>query len=77
MSRRACCWDSAPIESFWGRLKTEHVYWEKYLTRHEAFRSIYWWIEDQYNKVRSHSSLNNKSPSEFEKIEVTLAAKKV
>lgn len=23
MSRRACCWDNAPIESFWGRMKEQ------------------------------------------------------
>ncbi len=22
MSRKACCWDNAPIESFWGRMRT-------------------------------------------------------
>lgn len=33
MSRRACCWDSAPIESFWGRLKTECVFWEDFSPR--------------------------------------------
>lgn len=71
MSRRANCWDSAPIESFWGRLKTEHVYWECYQTRQEALRSIHWWIEFEYNGVRAHSALGSRSPLEFEKMEVT------
>jgi putative transposase len=71
MSRRANCWDSAPIESFWGRLKTEHVYWEAYVTRQEAVQSIHWWIEFEYNGVRAHRSLGSVSPREFEKMEVT------
>ena len=71
MSRRANCWDSAPIESFWGRLKTEHVYWETYQTRQDALRSIHWWIEYEYNSVRAHGSLGSQSPQEFEKMEVT------
>jgi len=77
MSRRANCWDSAPIESFWGRLKTEHVYWEAYVTRQEALQSIHWWIEFEYNGNRAHSSLGNRSPREFEKLEVTQRAKQL
>ena len=66
MSRRACCWDSAPIESFWGRLKTECVYWEDFETRQEALRTIRNWIEHDYNATRPHSSLDYATPSEFE-----------
>jgi len=67
MSRRACCWDSAPIESFWGRLKTECVFWENFATREEALRVIRDWIEHEYNTTRPHSSLDRMSPNEFEK----------
>jgi putative transposase len=35
MSRRANCWDSAPIESFWARLKTECTFWYQFSTRQE------------------------------------------
>lgn len=49
MSRRACGWDSAPIESFWGRLKTECVYWEDFATRQDALRVIRNWIEHDYH----------------------------
>lgn len=66
MSRRACCWDSAPIESFWGRLKTECVYWEDFATRQDALRVIRDWIEHDYNATRPHSSLDYASPREFE-----------
>lgn len=67
MSRRACCWDSAPIESFWGRLKTECVFWEDFATRQDALRVLRAWIDGDYNATRPHSSLGRVSPSEFEK----------
>lgn len=66
MSRRACCWDSAPIESFWGRLKTECIFWEDFANRDVALQVIREWIEQDYNAVRPHSSLERMSPNEFE-----------
>jgi putative transposase len=66
MSRRANCWDSAPIESFWARLKTECVYWENFLTRQQALLTIREWVEDEYNTTRPHSSLGYATPSEME-----------
>jgi transposase InsO family protein len=66
MSRRACCWDSAPIESFWGRLKTECVFWGDFATREDALHVIRDWIELDYNATRPHSSLDHVSPNEFE-----------
>jgi putative transposase len=65
MSRKGNCWDSAPIESFWARLKTECVYWEKFATRQEALRTIADWIT-RYNEVRAHSSNNYATPEEVE-----------
>jgi putative transposase len=66
MSRRACCWDSAPIESFWGRLKTECVFWEDFATRQDALHVLREWIESDYNATRPHSSLGRMAPEEFE-----------
>lgn len=66
MSRRACCWDSAPIESFWGKLKTECVYWEQFETRQQALTTLRGWIEEEYNDARPHSSLNYATPNEME-----------
>jgi len=67
MSRRGNCWDSAPIESFWGRLKTECVYWERFSTRQEALVTIHDWIEHEYNVTRAHSGIAYATPSEAEK----------
>lgn len=66
MSRRACCWDSAPIESLWGRLKTECIYWEDFSTRQDALRELHTWMEN-YNATRPHSALDFATPHEFEK----------
>jgi len=66
MSRRACCWDSAPIESFWARLKTECVFWEDFSTRQDALCVMRSWIEREYNVTRPHSSLDYATPTEFE-----------
>ena len=65
MSRRACCWDSAPIESLWGRLKTECVYWEDFLTRQDALKEIHTWMGDS-NVNRPHSALDYATPNEAE-----------
>jgi len=65
MSRRGNCWDSAPIESFWARLKTECVYWYKFATRQDALATIAEWVE-RYNNARAHSSNDYATPIEFE-----------
>jgi transposase InsO family protein len=66
MSRTGNCYDNAVLESFWGKLKTECVYHEKYATRAEARLSIFEYIEVFYNRVRRHSSLGYVSPEAFE-----------
>jgi transposase InsO family protein len=66
MSRRANCWDNAPMESFFASLKKELVHDEDYATREEARASIFEYIEVFYNRVRRHSSLGYRSPIEYE-----------
>jgi putative transposase len=67
MSRRANCWDNAPMESFFASLKKELVHGETYATKEEARASIFEYIEVFYNRVRRHSSLGYKSPTEYER----------
>ena len=67
MSRRANCWDNAPMESFFASLKKELVHDEDYATRAEARSSIFEYIEVFYNRVRRHSSLGYRSPVEYER----------
>jgi transposase InsO family protein len=66
MSRRANCWDNAPMESFFASLKKELVHHEDYRTRKEAKASIFEYIEVFYNRQRRHSTLGFKSPTEYE-----------
>src|SRR5574344_2681774 len=40
MSRKGNCWDNAPTERFWGRLKTASVHGKKFATREEARRAV-------------------------------------
>lgn len=67
MSRRGNCWDNSVVESFFGTLKQEHVFFCDYATRDEARRSVFEWIEGWYNRERLHSTLGNKSPEEYER----------
>lgn len=74
MSRKANCWDNSMMESFFGRFKVEHMYWEDYSTHEEARRKIFEWIEIEYNRKRVHSALNYVSPTQFEEDKVAKAA---
>jgi putative transposase len=67
MSRRANCWDNAPIESFFASLKKELTRSEIFATREEARSSLFEYIEVFYNRIRRHSSLGYKSPVEYER----------
>ena len=66
MSRRGNCYDNATMESFWSTLKLELVYRCQFDTRSQARRQIFDYIETFYNRQRSHSALDYKSPVDFE-----------
>ena len=61
-----CCYDNAPMESFWGTLKTELIYRRHFHTRAEAKNAIFAYIEGWYNRQRRHSTLGYLSPEQFE-----------
>ena len=67
MSRRANCRDNAPMESFFASLKKELVHGENYATREEAMARIFEYIKVFSNRVRRHSSLSYRSPTECER----------
>jgi putative transposase len=67
MSRKADCYDNAPMESFFHTLKTELVHHRKYATRAEAQRDIFAYIEGFYNRTRLHSSIGYISPIDRER----------
>ena len=66
MSRVGNCYDNAVMESFWGSLKSEHVYQQTFTTRQEAKTSIFLWMEGWYNRRRRHCALGYQSPETFE-----------
>lgn len=59
-------YDNAPMESFFGTLKSEWVNRRAYRTRDEARADIFYYIEAFYNRRRLHSSLDYFSPEEYE-----------
>lgn len=69
MSRRADCWDNAPMESFFASLKKELIHDANFATRAEARGAIFEYIEVFYNVQRRHSSLGYVSPAEYEQSE--------
>jgi putative transposase len=66
MSRKADCYDNAPMESFFHTLKTELVHHRQFETRNEAERDIFAYIEGFYNQTRRHSAIGYISPIEME-----------
>ena len=62
MSRKGNCYDNAPIESFWGTLKTELVHHRRYQSRAEAEREITEYIDLFYNRQRRQARLGYLSP---------------
>jgi len=60
------CWDNAPVESLFGRLKCE-LGVETFATRDQARAALFNYLEVFYNRVRRHSSLGFLSPVEFER----------
>jgi putative transposase len=66
MSRRADCWDNAPMESFFASLKKELVHGAHFASRAEARAAIVEYIEVFYNNQRRHSSLGYVAPAEYE-----------
>ena len=74
MSRKGDCWDNSVVESFFGSLKQERVHWENYQTRHDAQQDILDYIVMFYNSTRLHSTLDYRSPNDYENIGSDLAA---
>lgn len=67
MSRKGDCYDNAPMESFWGMLKSELIHHRRYTTRQEAIREIAEYIEVFYNRQRRQARLGYLSPAAYER----------
>lgn len=66
MSRTGNCYDNAVSESFFATIKKDEVHRTYYPTRAEARSRLFDYIEVFYNRNRLHSTLDYRSPVEFE-----------
>lgn len=65
MSRRGNCWDNAPMESFWGKLKQEWLNGQHFQTREEAKSAVFEYIWIFYNRKRIHEANGYLTPEEY------------
>jgi putative transposase len=68
MSRPGKCGDNAVAESFFRTIKTESLYHADFRTREQARLEIFDYIEGFYNRTRMHSTLDYRSPEEYERL---------
>jgi putative transposase len=68
MNAAGTWYDNAPMESFFGTLKSEQVHHCLYQTRDEARSDVFHYIEGFYNRRRLHSSLGYLSPEAHEQV---------
>jgi putative transposase len=61
-------YDNAPMESFFGTLKSELVHHRAYRSRAEASPDVFYYIEAWYNRRRLHSALGYESPEVYEQL---------
>lgn len=66
MSKRGDCYDNAACESFFHTLKVETIHGERFATREEIRKTVFEYIETDYNRTRHHTSIGNTSPILFE-----------
>ena len=64
MSRKGDCWDNAPMECFWGKMKSEWMDRE-YETIAEAAADVYEYCWSFYTQQRIHASLNYMTPAAY------------
>jgi len=67
MSRKGNCYDNAVVESFFKSLKAEIPEYRRFSTREEARKNLFEYIEVFYNRKRLHSTLDYRSPVNYEK----------
>ena len=65
VSLKGDCWDNAPMESFFGTLKTECLHHFKFQTRDHARQVVFEYIEVFYNRIRRHATIQNQVPADY------------
>ncbi len=66
MSGKGNCYDNACAESFFHSLKVEMVHGQSFATREEMRRTVFEYIEVDYNRTRRHRANGYISPLAFE-----------
>ena len=65
MSRKGNCWDNAPMEAFWGKMKYEWLEDKHFRTREEARAAVFEYVEIFYNRQRIHEANGYITPEEY------------
>ena len=71
MGSKGDCFDNAVAESFFATLKKELVHRRSWPTKDELRTEVFDYIEVFYNRERRHSSLGQRSPADYEKMQLT------
>jgi putative transposase len=66
IGRKGECWDNAVAESFFATIKRELISTRSWPTREGLRRAVFDYIEGWFNTRRLHSSLDYRSPAEWE-----------
>jgi transposase InsO family protein len=66
VGRPGTCFDNAAAESFFATLKKELLHRSVWPTRQHAKTAIFHYVEGFYNRLRRHSTLDYRSPVDFE-----------
>jgi putative transposase len=72
MGSRGDCYDNAVAESFFATLKKELVHRRSWPTKDELRSEVFNYIEVFYNRERRQRTLGQRSPAEYEKIQLNL-----
>lgn len=66
VSRKSCCYDNAPMESFFHTLTIELVHQQRWATRDDAHWGLFAYTEGYYNRACMHSALGYLTPEQAE-----------
>ena len=64
MSRKGNCWDNAPMESFWGKMKMEWLNELHFKTIEEAKKMVFEYVLIFHNRQRLHAAFGYQTPYE-------------
>jgi putative transposase len=71
MGSRGDCFDNAVAESFFATLKKELIHRRSWPTKDELRSEVFDYIEVFYNRERRHSTLGQRSPADYERLQLT------